>query len=47
MIDMHLEYDNMHKNEIIYVLIFYNNHIITNKIACYQGADALESIIIG
>ena len=29
MIDMHLKYDNMHKNEIFYALICINNDIIT------------------
>ena len=28
MIDMHSKYDTMHKNEMFYVLIFINNHII-------------------
>ena len=28
MIDMHLRYDNMHNNEMFYVLICINNHII-------------------
>ena len=30
MIDMNAKYDNMHKNEIVYVLICINNHIITS-----------------
>ena len=29
MIDMHLKFDNMHKNRIFYALIFINNHIIS------------------
>ena len=33
MIDMHSKYDNMHKNEIFYALIYINNHIIT----CING----------
>ena len=28
MIDMHSKYDNMHKNEMFYALIYINNHII-------------------
>ena len=30
MIDMHLKYDNMHKNEKFYALIYINNHVITS-----------------
>ena len=30
MIDIHPKYDNMHKNGMIYALIFINNHIIIN-----------------
>ena len=36
MMNMYLKYDNMHKNEKIYVLICINNHVITSIIACYQ-----------
>ena len=28
MIDIHLKHDNMHKNGMVYALIFINNHII-------------------
>ena len=28
MIDMYSKYDNMHKNEMFYTLIFINNHVI-------------------
>ena len=28
MIDMYLNYDNMHKNEMFYALICINNHVI-------------------
>ena len=35
MIDMHSKYDNMHKNEIFYALIYINNFIIICIIACY------------
>ena len=28
MIDIHWKYDYMHKNEMIYALIFINNHMI-------------------
>ena len=30
MIDMHSKYDNMHKNEMVYVLICINNLIISS-----------------
>ena len=30
MIDMHLKYDKMHKNIMIYALVYINNHIITS-----------------
>ena len=30
MIDIYSKYDNMHKNEMFYVLIMINNHIITS-----------------
>ena len=32
MIDMNSKYDNMHNNEMFYILIYINNRII----ACYQ-----------
>ena len=32
MIDMHSKYDNMHKNEMFYALIYINNHIIMYKL---------------
>ena len=30
MIDLHLKYDNMHKNGMFYALICINNHVITS-----------------
>ena len=30
MIDIHLKYDNMHKNKMLYALIYINNHIISH-----------------
>ena len=36
MIDMHSKYDNMHKNEMFYALIWINNHILA-YVNCYYG----------
>ena len=31
MIDVHSKYDNMHKNEMFYVLICFNSHVIISR----------------
>ena len=42
MIDMHLKYDNMHKNGMFYALICINNHVIA-CLGCMLSRNALEA----
>ena len=47
MIDIHSKYDNMHKNEMFYTLIFINNHeitIINCMLSVFYNQDELFSI---
>ena len=39
MIEMHLKYDNMHRNGMFYALFCINNHFDHVKIACYQHSS--------
>ena len=39
MIDMHSNYDNMHKNRMFYALIYINNHIITSINCMFPNLD--------
>ena len=41
MIDVHSKYDNMHKNEMFYALIYINNYVITS-ISCMLLNDNLR-----
>ena len=42
MIDMHSKYDNMHENEMLYVLICINSHVITNLNCMLLVLDGME-----
>ena len=44
MMNMHLKYDNMHRNVMFYILICINDHIITSKVECYQLIYRVGSI---
>ena len=45
MINIHSKYDNMHRNEIFYALIYINNHVITSITCTLSIAIVEESSI--